>query len=155
MAGCVAPRACRVSGDRWVGGRSARLANSGESPSAWSEAQRRFRTWRTSRAWGALADHPVEREIARSLREQLGTSELVARVESELSDYVAAAAAIQSRGTDRAVLLLAVVAALVPLMLHLASSNQDGMANRAFIIAPVVSLGALLWIVTGIVARRQ
>ena len=43
-----------------IAGRLRALADSDRGPDSWSEAQARFRVWRTSRAWGALTDHPVE-----------------------------------------------------------------------------------------------
>ena len=53
----------------------------------WSTLAKEYRAWRTSSAWEAGIDHPVEAAVGRLLREELGTERLLVQVDRELSDH--------------------------------------------------------------------
>lgn len=53
----------------------------------WSKLARRYRAWRTSSAWEAGIDHPVEATVGRLLRDELGTERMLDQVDRELSDH--------------------------------------------------------------------
>jgi len=53
----------------------------------WSKLAKEYRAWRTSSAWEAGIDHPVEAAVGRLMREELGTERLLVQVDRELSDH--------------------------------------------------------------------
>lgn len=78
--------------------------------SQWRDFERRFRSWRTQWAWQASTDHPLESGLAEVVREELGTDELVARVESEVADHARAAALRADENLNRVAIVLSVLA---------------------------------------------
>jgi hypothetical protein len=53
----------------------------------WSKLAKDYRAWRTSSAWEAGIDHPVEAAVGRLMRDELGTERLLVQVDRELSDH--------------------------------------------------------------------
>lgn len=110
----------------------------------WGALENAFRVWRTSEPWGVEADHPLELALGRSVRAEIGTDELVARIGSEIEEHSAGARLRADGSMTRAVLFLAIAAALVPLLLQLSDAGLAESADVYFALALTASASVVV-----------
>jgi len=91
--------------------------------SDWRQAALKFRRYRTRAVWAASSDRTMEGAVSVRIRQQLGTDELVSRIQAELDDHSRAA---QTRSAETLnVVLLALTLATIVLPLFLSVTNPD------------------------------
>ena len=101
----------------------------------WRRLADSFRRYRLQQVWSAGSDHPLERALAQRLRGELGTDEVAARLQQELDDHVAAAAASASTRMNAALFALAVGALLIPLFVAMDAEESGWGLGVAWIVS--------------------
>ncbi len=111
----------------------------------WPGIEAEWHRWRTIEHWQIGQDRALEQALTRRIRAELGSDRLADRIETEIATHSLAVRTRTELAMTRAVLLLAVVAGLVPLLLQMAQDGAGSPRNVYFDVAAVISLvvGAL------------
>lgn len=121
----------------------------------WQSLGEAFRRFRSTNLWDAGSDHPMEAAIARRLRAELGTDELIARIQSEIEDHTDA---LQTAATNRlevAVLALTFATVILPMLPQVVRGDGDVASALTLLVAVGLFACLVLWMRSGVRGGRR
>jgi hypothetical protein len=119
---------------------------------SWAKLDQDVGRWQTSSAWRVEVDHPMEAAIARLLRSELRTDQLVQRVREDLAQHAQRLRTKQSDTLNLSIAALTVASLISPPLLYLASGDDF---NSWFLLAGVLNVLALAFLIGFLVHSRR